>query len=272
MLFYDDQTIHTFHNVGFWRIEIVLLCSKCLFCWNWHSSVGDQDVMVLQTKTSGCLSFALKMFCKNKILRWKCFAKTCTAAIDYFTAHVTPQWDAPGYYYPLKSSDASFTMGLFHLITSFLYSHSHTLSYLAKKHGILLLMSEMKFFQAFWESQQGRLAKTNHPAPPRENRAHCAGGHFRWKKISRYVEIHRKNRFDVRIQELVSKVQSPGPSCQPGRPHVVLHVLCLTRTSGGYFRPQKSVSSKIDIFCCFGAKIGGSLTRERLVEMKFFIK
>ena len=75
--------------------------------------------------------------------------KNCTAAIDYFTAHVTSQWDAPGYYYPLKSSDASFTMGLFHLITSFLYSHSHTLSYLAKKLGILLLMSEMKFFQAF---------------------------------------------------------------------------------------------------------------------------
>ena len=210
MLFYDDQTIHTFHNVGFWRIEIVLLCSKFLFCWNWHSSVGDQDVMVLQTKTSGCLSFALKMFCKNKILRWKCFAKTCTAAIDYFTAHVTSQWDAPGYYYPLKSSDASFTMGLFHLITSFLYSHSHTLSHLAKKLGIILLMSEMKFFQAFWESQQGRLAKTNHPAPPRENRAHCAGGHFRWKKISRYVEIHRKNRFDVTVQELVSKLQFCG--------------------------------------------------------------
>ena len=154
MFFYDDQTIHTFHNVGFWRVEIVLLCSKCLLCWNWHSSVGDQDVMVLQTKTSGCLSFALKMFYKNKILRWKCFAKICTAAIDYFTAHVTPQWDAPGYYYPLKSSDASFTMGLFHLITSCRYSHSHTLSYVfgQKKLGILLLMSEVKFFK---HSQQG---------------------------------------------------------------------------------------------------------------------
>ena len=27
--------------------------------------------------------------------------------------------------------------------------------------------------------------------------------------MSQYVEIHRKNRFDVRIQELVSKVQDP---------------------------------------------------------------
>ena len=31
------------------------------------------------------------------------------------------------------------------------------------------------------------------------------------EKISRYVDIHRKNRFDVRIQEMVSKVQFSGP-------------------------------------------------------------
>ena len=44
-------------------------------------------------------------------------------------------------------------------------------------------------------------------------------------------------------------------------------------TSRGYFRPQKSVLSKIAIFCCFWAKIGrGSLTREWLVEMNFFLK
>ena len=30
------------------------------------------------------------------------------------------------------------------------------------------------------------------------------------EKISRYVEIHRKNRFDVRIQDMVSKVQFFG--------------------------------------------------------------
>ena len=57
-----------------------------------------------------------------------------------------------------------------------------------------------------------------------------------------------------------------------GVPHIVLHVSCWTRTSRGYFRPQKSVLSKIAIFCCFWAKIGGSLTRERLVKMIFFIK
>ena len=43
---------------------------------------------------------------------------------------------------------------------------------------------------------------------------------------------------------------------------------CWTRTSKQYFRPQKSILSKIAIFCCFWAKIEGSLTRERLVEMK----
>ena len=56
-----------------------------------------------------------------------------------------------------------------------------------------------------------------------------------------------------------------------GVPHIVLHVSCWTRTSRGYFRPQKSVLSKIAIFCCFWAKIGGSLTRERLVKMIFLL-
>ena len=35
----------------------------------------------------------------------------------------------------------------------------------------------------------------------------CAGRHFEWRLMSQYVEIHLKNRFDVRIQVLVSKVQ-----------------------------------------------------------------
>ena len=39
--------------------------------------------------------------------------------------------------------------------------------------------------------------------------------------------------------------------------HIVLHVSCCSRTSGGYFRPQKLVLSKIAIFCCFWAKIEG---------------
>ena len=37
--------------------------------------------------------------------------------------------------------------------------------------------------------------------------------------------------------------------------HIVLHVLCSARTSGGYFRPKKSVLSKIATFGCFGVKI-----------------
>ena len=32
-----------------------------------------------------------------------------------------------------------------------------------------------------------------------------------------------------------------------GVPHIVLHVLCSTRTSGGNFRPQKSVLSKLAV-------------------------
>ena len=47
-------------------------------------------------------------------------------------------------------------------------------------------------------------------------------------------------------------------------------------TCPGYFNmfhvgPPKSVLSKLAVFCCFWAKIGGSLTRERLVKMNFFI-
>ena len=38
-------------------------------------------------------------------------------------------------------------------------------------------------------------------------------------------------------------------------PHIVLHVLCWTRTSKGYIRPQTSVLSKIAIFfAVFGLK------------------
>ena len=35
-------------------------------------------------------------------------------------------------------------------------------------------------------------------------------------------------------------------------PHIVLHVLSSTSTSGGYFRPRKSILAKIAIFGCFG--------------------
>ena len=38
-------------------------------------------------------------------------------------------------------------------------------------------------------------------------------------------------------------------------PHIVLHVLSSTSTSGGYFRPQKSILTKIAIFGCFGPEV-----------------
>merc|ERR1711928_90319 len=38
----------------------------------------------------------------------------------------------------------------------------------------------------------------------------CAGRHLRTKLISQYIGSGQKKRFDVRIQELVSKVQNPG--------------------------------------------------------------
>ena len=37
------------------------------------------------------------------------------------------------------------------------------------------------------------------------------GRHFRTKLMSRNIGSGQNNRFDVRIQELVSKVQNPGP-------------------------------------------------------------
>ena len=40
--------------------------------------------------------------------------------------------------------------------------------------------------------------------------AHCAGSHFRTKLMSRYIGVGPNDRFDVRIQELVSKAKIPG--------------------------------------------------------------
>ena len=57
-----------------------------------------------------------------------------------------------------------------------------------------------------------------------------------------------------------------------GVPHIVLHVLGSTRTLWGYFRPKKSVLSKIATFGCFWGQMGGSLTWERLVKIIFLIK
>ena len=39
---------------------------------------------------------------------------------------------------------------------------------------------------------------------------HCSGRHFRTKLMSRYIGAGQNDRFDVRIQEVVSKVQNPG--------------------------------------------------------------
>ena len=38
-------------------------------------------------------------------------------------------------------------------------------------------------------------------------------------------------------------------------PHIILHVLISTSTSGGYFRPQKSILTKIAIFGCFRPEV-----------------
>ena len=40
--------------------------------------------------------------------------------------------------------------------------------------------------------------------------AHCAGRHFRTKLMSQYIGSGQNDQFDVRIQELVSKVQKNG--------------------------------------------------------------
>ena len=40
--------------------------------------------------------------------------------------------------------------------------------------------------------------------------SHCSGRDFRPKLMSRYIGAGQNDRFDVRIQELVSKVQDPG--------------------------------------------------------------
>ena len=41
--------------------------------------------------------------------------------------------------------------------------------------------------------------------------AHCAGRHLRTKLMAQYIGSGQKKRFDVGIQELVSKVQKNGP-------------------------------------------------------------
>ena len=40
--------------------------------------------------------------------------------------------------------------------------------------------------------------------------AHRSGRHFRTKLMSRYIGADQNDRFDVRMQELVSKAKNPG--------------------------------------------------------------
>ena len=107
--------------------------------------------------------------------------------------------------------------------------------------------------------------------------------HFEPKKIDRvgrrgqkqpklaYICTFKNTQFWLFLAPPANPVEFLGfKMAGTGVPHIVLHVSCWTHTSRGYFRPQKSVLSKIAIFGCFCAKIGGSLTRERLVEVKFF--
>ena len=74
-----------------------------------------------------------------------------------------------------------------------------------------------------------------------------------------------------------------GPSCQPGRfflvqngwkmcpPYRYMFHVGLAPL-GGLLGPNTQLFQKIAIFGCFWAKIGGPLTRERLVKMISFIK
>ena len=43
-----------------------------------------------------------------------------------------------------------------------------------------------------------------------EYKSHCAGRHFMTKLMCRYIGAGQNDRFDVRIQELVSKAKNPG--------------------------------------------------------------
>ena len=54
--------------------------------------------------------------------------------------------------------------------------------------------------------------------------------------------------------------------------HIVLMFYVGPAPLGGLLGPNSQLFSKIGIFCCFLAKKWGSFTRERLVEMNFFIK
>ena len=44
----------------------------------------------------------------------------------------------------------------------------------------------------------------------RKYSTHCSGRHFRTKLMSQYIGAGQNDRFDVRIQELVSKAKNPG--------------------------------------------------------------
>ena len=49
----------------------------------------------------------------------------------------------------------------------------------------------------------------------------------------------------INMTQMFHILTFPGPSSVP---HIILHVLCSIHTSGGYFKPQKSVLSKIATF------------------------
>ena len=45
---------------------------------------------------------------------------------------------------------------------------------------------------------------------PVDTASHCAGRHFRIKLMSRYIGAGQNDQFDVKIQELVTKVKKNG--------------------------------------------------------------
>ena len=62
----------------------------------------------------------------------------------------------------------------------------------------------------FLNKYHGRTCSCQHGLLALETPSHCAGRHFRTKLMSQYIGAGQNDRFDVRIQELVSKVQNPG--------------------------------------------------------------
>ena len=62
----------------------------------------------------------------------------------------------------------------------------------------------------FLNKYHGRTCSCQHGLLALETPSHCAGRHFWTKLMSQYIGAGQNDRFDVRMQELVSKAKNPG--------------------------------------------------------------